>query len=249
MEKNCYYFNFNKQNKILASSVLDRYEMYRRYGKSTYTNFLNPVELYFVTSYLNHYHISYSIYELPSFMEKKIIYFGDYEEFLTFYKISSNGFSPLTHSELLGSLFKIGFQESTIGDIFVKNGVCYYTNLTRLNDYLEQNLVRVGKQSVTLEKIEFFNFPERQFDEFTVLTSSMRVDSVVSKISSQSRNQVRQMFLDKKVLLNYQELTNDHAILKEDDILSIRKFGKFRIGKQQGLTKKGNIILEVYQYK
>lgn len=249
MKENCYHFNFSKQNKILVSSVLDKYEIYRQYGKPTYTNFLNPCELYFAISYLNHYHISYSIYEPFSFMEKKIIYFGDYEEFLTFYKITSNSFSPLTHSEFLGSLFAIGFQESTIGDIFVQDGVCYYTNLTRLNDYLEQNLIRIGKHSVKLEKIESFHLPERQFNVFTVLTSSMRVDSIISRISAQSRNQVKKMFAEKKVLLNYQEVTNDNIILKENDVLSIRKVGKFRVGTQQGLTKKGNIILEVYQYK
>lgn len=249
MLNNNYSFKMSKQNKILVSNVLDKYEAYRHDRKNTYTNFLNPYELHLVISYLNHYHISYFIHEPYPFMEKKIIYFGDYQDFITFYKIFSCDSSPLSHSELLGSLFAIGFQENTIGDIFVQDGICYYINLTRLNNYLEENLVKVGKHAVVLEKIESLNLQDRQFDIFTILTHGMRADNIIGKISSQSRNQVKQMFLDGKILLNYQELINYDTVLRENDVLSIRKLGKFRIGKQCGKTKKENIILEIYQYK
>ena len=37
--------------------------------------------------------------------------------------------------------------------------------------------------------------------------------------------------------------------LKENDILSIRHVGKFKIGTKLGNTKKDNIILEINQYK
>lgn len=243
------YFKSDKQSKILVSNILDKYKAYQKYGKSTCTNFLNPCELHLVTSCLNHYHIPYHIYEPYSFMEKKILYFGEYQDFITFYQISVIGPSNLSHSAILGSLFAIGFQENTIGDIFIQDGICYYMNLTRLNTYLEENLIRVGKQSVILEKINQFHLSERTFELFTILTHSMRIDSIISRITSKSRNQVKQMFLDRGVFLNYQEFRNQNILLKEGDVLSIRKVGKFKIGKQQGQTKKENIILEVYRYK
>ena len=56
------------------------------------------------------------------------------------------------------------------------------------------------------------------------------------------------MFLDKMILLNYHEIKNNNTILKEDDILSIRRYGKYKIGKDLGFTKKDNIILEIIKY-
>lgn len=235
-----------KQERIIISNLMDKYEIYKKSGKSTYSNFLNPCELNLIISYLNHYHIPYSIYEPYSFLEKKIIYFGEYEDFVTFYKITAP--KELSHSQVLGSLFSIGFHENTIGDIFIEKGICYYTNLTRMNTYLEENLRIIGHQIVTLNKIEEIVLHEKHFELFNVLVSSMRLDNIVSKITSKSRSQVGQMFLDKSVLLNYKEVTNSSILLKENDVLSIRKVGKFRIGKEQGITKKEKMVLEIYKY-
>jgi len=235
-----------KQDKILISNMIDKYEIYKKSGKSTYSNFLNPYELKVVTSYLKHSHIPYSIYEPYSFLEKKIIYFGEYDNFISFYQITAP--NELSHKQVLGSLFSIGLNETTIGDIFIEKGICYYTNLTRMNNYLEENLNSIGSQVVELKQIDELILEENHFELFTILVSSMRLDNIISKITSQSRNQVGQMFLDKKILLNYSEVKNTSILLKENDILSIRKVGKFKIGSSQGLTKKENIILEIYKY-
>lgn len=235
-----------KQDKILISNMIDKYENYKKSGRNTYSNFLNPYELNLVISYFNYYHIQYSIYEPYPFLEKKIIYFGEYDNFVTFYQISAP--KELSHSQVLGSLFSIGFNENTIGDIFIEKGICYYTNLTKMNNFLEENLSSVGHQIVKLDKINEINLQENHFESFTILVSSMRLDNIVSKITNKSRSQVGQMFLDKRVLLNYSEVKNTSIFLKENDILSIRKVGKFKIGKQQGITKKENMILEIYKY-
>lgn len=237
---------FTKQETILLSNMIDKYEIYKKSGKNTYSNFLNPSEISLVISYLNHKNIPYSVYEPYPFLEKKIVYFGEYDNFVTFYQITAS--EKLSHSQVLGSLFSIGFHENTIGDIFIENGICYYTNLTKMNSYLEENLTYIGNQLVTLEKIDEINLKEKHTELFTILVSSMRLDNIISKITFQSRSQVEKMFLDKRILLNYKEVKNTSICLKENDILSIRKVGKFKIGKQQGITKKENTILEVYKY-
>lgn len=236
----------NKQDKILISSMIDKYEKHKSSGKTTYSNFLNPSELNLVISNLKHLHIPYSIYEPYSFLEKKIIYFGEYDNFITFYQITAP--NELSHRQVLGCLFSIGLNENTIGDIFIEKGICYYVNLTRMNNYLEENLRSVGNQIVKLDKISEIVLEEEHFELFTILVSSMRLDNIVSKITSQSRNQAIAMISDDKILLNYSEIKNSSTFLKENDILSIRKFGKFKIGKKQGVTKKENIILEIYKY-
>lgn len=236
-----------KKEKILISNMMDKYKTYLKSKKSTYSNFLNPSELSLVVAYLRHNHIPYSIYEPYPFLEKKIIYFGNYDNFVTFYKMVS--VKELTHQQVLGTLFSIGLNDNMIGDIFIEKGICYYTNLSKLNSFLEKNLTVIGKEQVKLIKVEEILLEEEHFDCFTVLVNSMRLDNIVSKITSQSRRQVEEMLLEKRIVLNYKEIKSASIVLKENDIISIRRVGKFKIGKQEGFTKKENIILKIYKYR
>ena len=71
---------------------------------------------------------------------------------------------------------------------------------------------------------------------------------IISKIVPTSRSKALDMIKDKMILLNLEEIRNDSTILKENDILSIRKYGKYKIGKSKNLSKKKNIILEIIKY-
>lgn len=138
--------------------------------------------------------------------------------------------------------------ENTIGDIIVEDDYFFYTNLTRLNSYLENNFNFIGKELIILEKVSEIKLLKEHYKIFTILVSSMRFDTIISKLTLKSRNHVKKLLLEKSILLNYKEINNQSINLKEGDILYIRKVGKFRISKNQGLTKKENIILEIYQY-
>lgn len=245
IEKNSKTY-YTKQERFLISNIVDKYEIYKKTGKSTCSNFLNPFQLKLIIAYLNHHNIEFSIYEPYDFLEKKIIYFGNDEEFITFYQITCN--KEITHSQVLGTLFSIGFDENTIGDILIENGKCYYTNLTRLNRFLEENLISISHQLVKLAKVKTLELTANHLELLVVLVSSMRLDNVVSKLALCSRKEVVKMHNDEMILLNYKEAKNTSTILKENDILSIRGVGKFRVGNEQGCTKKKNIILNIYKY-
>lgn len=236
---------YRKEDKILLANILDKYKSYQKTGRSVCSNFLNSEKLKLVTNYLNHKKISYSIYEPYPFLEKKIIYFGEYDNFITFYKAKIN---DINHSNILGTLFSLGIDDSLIGDIFVEDGYFYYTNLTRMNSFLESNLVLIKNELIKLIKVDEIILNKNHFETTKILVSSMRLDCIVSKLTSKSRSQVNSMILDKLILLNYHEVKNINTILKEDDVLSIRKYGKYKIGKKLGNTKKDNIILEIIKY-
>lgn len=237
---------YTKKENILISSIMDKYRIYKKDNKSTCTNFLNPSELKLATSYLNNEKINYSIYEPYPFMEKKIIYFGDYDNFVTFYKISIS--KEITHPNILGTLFSLGLTPNTIGDIFIEDGYFYYTNLSRMNPFLEHNFLAINNEKITLNRVSEIIIKRKQFEEYTIMVSSLRIDNIISKLASCSRNQALDMIKNKLVLLNYEEEIKAHTILKKDDIISIRRVGKFKIGEEKGYTKKNNLILEIYKY-
>lgn len=237
---------YTKKENILLSSVMDKYRKFKKNNISTCTNFLNPRELKLVTSYLNNCKIKYSVYEKYPFLEKKIIYFGEYDNFITFYKIKVS--EKVTHSHILGTLFSLGLTQNTIGDIFLDDGYFYYTNLTRLNFFLEHNLSTINNENIILNEVDHISLNRKQFEKLTILVSSLRLDNVVSKLANCSRNKTLEMINNKLVLLNYEEDVKPHVNLYEEDIISIRRVGKFKLGKTIGFTKKNNLILEIYKY-
>ena len=238
--------SFSKDDKILIGNIMDKYYKYKDTNISISTNFLNLERLKVATKYLDSNKIPYNIYEPYEFLEKKIIYFGDYLDYVTFYKASIP--PTVTHSNILGTLFSLGISDEIIGDIIIEDGYFYYTNLTRMNDFLENNFLKVSRHPIKLEKVNEIILNKDHFKELTILVSSLRLDNVVSKIISKSRSKIDEMILNKEILLNYEEIKNGNITLKEDDIISIRKHGKFKIVSKEGITKKNNIVLKVIKY-
>lgn len=237
---------FNKEDKILIASIQDKYRKYIKTGISTYTNFINEIKLDKIRKYLDNQKIIYNVYKPYHFLDKSIIYFGEYDNYVTIYKSMIT--NEIKHSDILGKLFSIGIDNDLIGDIIVEDGYFYYTNLTRLNSYLESELTTIKNEVIKLEKVDSIVLNKEHTKSFEIIVSSMRIDNIISKIVPTSRSKALDMIKDKMILLNLEEIRNDSTILKENDVLSIRKYGKYKIGKSKNLSKKKNIILEIIKY-
>ena len=57
------------------------------------------------------------------------------------------------------------------------------------------------------------------------------------------------MIKDKLIRINYELLNKSSYIIKENDIISIRKYGKYRFIGIIKETKKDNYLIEVNKYK
>ena len=237
---------YAKEDKILLANIMDKYNQYQRTGISVCSNFLNSRKLKMVEEYLRNKKIPYSVYDKYSFLDKKVIYFGDYDNFISIYK--ANISDDITHSSILATLFSLGIEEDYIGDIFVEDGFFYYVNLSKMNYFLENNFLLIKNRAIKLEHVDDIILNREHFENSEILVSSMRIDNVISKITKKSRSTVSKMLLDKNVFLNYQEVLSGNVILKQDDILSIRRFGKYRVGSIVNYTKKNNIVLEIIKY-
>ena len=74
------------------------------------------------------------------------------------------------------------------------------------------------------------------------------MDSIVSKIVNTSRNNALNLLKNGDVFLNYEELTKPTYILKENDIFSVRKYGKYKFSGIINNTKKGNLVIKILKY-
>ena len=122
----------DKEDKVVVSNTIDKYIKYEKSGISTYTNFLDPRKLSLIESILKNQKIKYNVYKPNEFLEKSIIFFGDYEDFITIFQIDGS----FKHKDILGTLFSLGLDFDTIGDIIIEDDYAYITNLTRLNEVI-----------------------------------------------------------------------------------------------------------------
>ena len=237
---------YSKEDKILLGNILDKYNKYINNGISTYSNFLNSRELKLITKYLDSKKIKYSIYPDYAFVEKKIIVFGSYLDYITYYKVNID--NTINHSNILGTLFSLGLNEDMIGDIFVEDNYFYLTSLSRMDEFLKREFLSIKHKPIKLIKVDEIILLKEHFKSFDILVNSYRLDNIVSKITNNSRSIIDRMIIDKEIMLNYQEIKSSSVTLVSGDILSIRRYGKYKIGDNKGLTKKNKFILEVIKY-
>ena len=81
-----------------------------------------------------------------------------------------------------------------------------------------------------------------------LIVPSMRLDVIVAKLCHLSRSQSFALFREKKVFVNGYQMENNSGTLKEQDVVSVRGYGKFICDGISGETKKGNLNIQVSKY-
>ena len=224
-----------KSNNYNIEKIIDSL-----YNKG-YTNFLNPKDLSLVKGKLTKN--EYKTYELYKGSNKVILYKKNKPD-IHLYKISSK--VELRHQDILGTIFSLGIKEDTFGDIIKYEDSFYIFLLPHLEEYFKYNISEIHNNKVELIPIDI-SISDHFKQEYIV--TSLRIDNVVSTITNESRNQVLDKFKNKEIVLNNDENIKPTRGLKDQDIFSIRRFGKFKFNKIIKNTKKGGFIVEILIFK
>ena len=154
-----------------------------------------------------------------------------------------------THRDYLGSLMSLGIDRKKFGDIFVDGMDAYIYVDETTADYLIENFVSVGRNSV---KCSFSELPESYkksaLKETTIQVASPRADAVIAKVYNLSRKDTIPYFTEKKVSVNGHIVENNDKLLAPGDTVSVRGFGKFNLVEEGGLSRKGklNLVVEIF---
>lgn len=212
-------------------------------GKPTY--FLDNSEFKKVISKIKNK--NYNIYELYKDQEKVILYTKE-EPKVSLFKIISR--DSLRHQDILGAILSLNISPSFLGDIIIDNDNYYFYVLSDLDEFLKQNLKMVGRKSVTLEKIDlgYLKNYKRKYEEYKIIVTSLRIDNVISKIIGLNRSKIIDKIKNKEVILNYEILTKSSYNLRENDVFSIRRVGKYKFIKIDNITKKNNLVIKYLKY-
>ena len=96
-----------------------------------------------------------------------------------YFKIANGSkFKELEHKHYLGSIMSLGLKREILGDLIVKDGICYGIINEELFTFLKENLKMIGKIPVEAEEIISGDIPETEFKELVESIASLRLDAV-----------------------------------------------------------------------
>lgn len=209
------------------------------------TFFLDPKECNLVKSKLkkNEYNIYYPYPE-----SNKVILYKDKLPKVLLYEIKSK--VPLRHQDILGSIFSLNITNEMFGDIIVDNDKYYIYILDIIDNYIRSNLLYIRNSEIEFElkDIDYLNEYKHKYEENYIIVSSLRIDTIIARITNTNRSSVIDRIKNKEILLNYDILTKSSQTLKENDIFSIRKFGKYKFIGIEKTTKRDNYIIKYLKY-
>lgn len=215
--------------------------------KVLYSNSTNFVEI----KYLNRVkkelkNVKYNIYE-PFSGATKIILYNKMPN-IKIYEIISN--NDLRHQDILGTLYSLNISDEMFGDVVIWNNRYFIIILSSIDNYIKSNLTSIKNSKVDLiERNPYYLKDYKQeYEECIIIVPSIRVDVIVSKIINSSRSNALEKIKNGDIYLNYELLTKPTYMLKENDIFSIRKYGKYKFLGEINRTKKGSLVVKYLKY-
>ena len=218
---------------------------YNRLTNSYSTFFLNPKEANELKGKLKKE--KYLIYK-TTLDSEKVIFYKKNEPNICLYEIITN--NKLKHQDILGALFSLNVDESMIGDIIIDNNRYYIFILEEIENYLISSFNKIGRFNISLNKLDskYLKDYKRSYEEIELIVSSLRIDTVIGRLIHSNRDSIKDKIKDKEILLNYDLLKNNSYKLKENDIFSVKRFGKYRFNRIINSTKKDNLIIIIDKY-
>lgn len=161
---------------------------------------------------------------------------------ISYLKINSH--SKLRHQDILGSILALGLTRDVIGDILVDDQIVLCTS--EVENYLINNLERIGRETVEVEKLEELNYEgNSNYLEREIIVSSLRLDVVVARATNLSRSKAQTLILQRFVKINGKIESNFDYICLFDDIISITKFGRVIIKEVLKKTRKDKLLIKI----
>ena len=253
-----------EDEKLLVSKLLDKIELSEKQNKIQTTDFLSPIELKLCTDVLTTLvYKRFVIYGGTQNAQRNIIIIYpdkladvfekekfDYNSVCNCVRIS-NCQDKYDHKVYLGGMIKLGLKREKIGDIIVVNDgadIIIEKELTKFLLSNLQQLTRFKKCIIELIDLQDVTQKEQEYQEFKIIVSSLRLDSVVAELSRTSRGKATEILKQERVYVNYKNEVKNTKLIQPQDIITIRGVGKFIIDEISGNTKSGKNVVMIKKF-
>ncbi|MGO3488537.1 MAG: RNA-binding protein [Leuconostoc carnosum] len=217
------------------------------------TKFLNPREQYILQTLVNRVEdltVTYNGGTIGAENQRAIIAPDFYQFNLSDFELAllevkyPVKFVELHHSTLLGSLMNAGITRDVIGDILFDDSQQWQIIVdAKMVPYLQQTIEKVGHVKITLSVADFSHVIQKHDDweEIFLLSSSLRVDTVIAAAFAISRSLAKSLVEQRRVRINWTVIDKPDFMISVGDIVSVRKYGRLQLTLLDGFSKKDKI--------
>lgn len=255
------YQHFSKDERRFIDRCLDWIDQVENAYTMVTTPFLNPRESFILYNLVGKKEIQiFSSADVAETEWVKLILAPDYyvldvADFdLALLEISyAAKFNQITHAQVLGAfLNQTGVKRQELGDIVITDQVAQAFVSRHLVDIFCQ-IDKIARVAVKIKEIPLSALTEtvdKAIHEI-VLVENLRIDKMIAVAFKISRNVAADLLAAGKVRLNYLEVQKKEIPVSQGDLLSVRGFGRIKIGDLLGQTKKGKqrVSLEITKNK
>jgi len=252
--------HMTKEEQLFLKHVSDLANTAYQKNIPTNTDFLTLYEQdLFLSSRKNVPPVDYELNGGTPFAERKMIcFFPDKEGYAKIAPITVLEIVPvqikfsdeLSHRDYLGALMNLGIERSVLGDILIReNRRAYLFCKENISEYIIKNLSFVKHTNITctifhgdLEELK------PHLEEVCGSVASSRLDSVLTIAFQGSRSKLAGLIEGKKVFVNSRLVESASYMLKKEDVVSVRGYGKFIYKDIVGNTKKGREYISIMKY-
>ncbi|MBO5746314.1 MAG: DbpA RNA binding domain-containing protein [Clostridia bacterium] len=155
----------------------------------------------------------------------------------------------LEHRDILGALMGTGVERDCIGDIIVRDNDSIVFVTESVVPHIIANVDKIGPCGVEITVDDSKDTESHsEFEELRGTVASLRLDCVVAEISNCSRNKAAELIESGLVSVNSIQSLKVTATVKGDDVITVRRVGKFIIDGVGRQTKKGRTVIEYRKY-
>ncbi len=257
------------EDKLLEAKVLDKIKFVQNRNRFENTDFLdlaqkNNVQEILDKMNMKSYHFfggydkaertmlivypeEFMSYELEGALDKY------YNQIISVIRINlpKEQWGTYEHRNYLGALIKLGLKREKIGDIIVREDGADIIVSSDIENFLLTNLKDLTRfQSAKIEKIEIgdISVVEEEPQIIKINVPSMRLDCIVGELARCSRSNASILINTERVFVDFKEELRGTRQIKENEMITIRGKGRFKILKTLGNTRSGRINLEVQKW-
>lgn len=161
---------------------------------------------------------------------------------------NTSNFKKLEHKDFLGAIMSLGIKRELLSDFILKGHICYFLTNDIIANLIEGNLPKVGKNPIKFQYATNEDIPQIDFEYIDILCNSMRLDGIISSLCKLSRSEAVDKIEKKEVSVNYIVRNEKSLVIKEEDVISIRKFGKYILEGELGRSKKDKLRLRFKKF-
>ncbi len=241
----------NAEDKLLLSKAYDAIELSERSGCPRFLGFLNEHELGYLRSNIS--------------PKRDVMYFGGYEDAVRLmlgagadeysFPITALSFTykpeyELRHRDFLGALTALGLRRDTIGDILCEKGRAVVFVRDDIADYVLSQVDKIGRVGVAVGYADVTDLPvPDDIEEISFTLSSLRLDAFVAAATNLSREKAARLIKSELVMVDHVTITDVSASLDEGATVTIRKYGKYVLSANLGLSRKGRLRVAVKHFR